>query len=208
MLFFKHSWPELSWEEIKRRARLLVIDDTEFSYTELFRRDGYTIEQWRDVEDLSELEGGNYDIIMLDIRGVGETISKEEGLGVLKYIRQVCPAQFVIAYSASDYDLSQHEFFRLADAVMPKSADYVDFKKEVDKLLHKRFSVDYYVKRILTEVGNRNYEKIIRRAIKRQNADLFIRKIERKIDDQQIIELVIKLLNMAISIYAVVHNFG
>ena len=58
MWFFKRKreWPSLSLEEIKKRSRILVIDDNEFFYLELFRNDEYSIDKWDDVEDLSKLE--------------------------------------------------------------------------------------------------------------------------------------------------------
>jgi hypothetical protein len=78
----KQTWPETPFEEIKKRARLLVIDDDVFAYCELFKRDGYAIDQWSDVEDLNKLENGIFDLILLDIQGVGKTISpSEQGLG-------------------------------------------------------------------------------------------------------------------------------
>ena len=201
-MLWRYSWPQLSWEEIKKRGRLLVIDDAEFAYIELFRRDGYTIEQWHDVEDLEKLERGSYDVIMLDICGVGGEISKEEGFGVLKHIRKVRPAQFVIAYSASDYDLTQIDFFRLADSVMPKSADYVDFKREVDELLRRRFSVEYYVDRITKEIGCPNCKRTVCKAIRKGNPGILITKLNKLVEDPDVRDLVLDLLQMAISIFS------
>ncbi len=205
MLWRRYSWPQLGWEEIKKRGRLLVIDDAEFAYIELFRRDGYTIEQWHDVTDLEKLEKGGFDVIMLDIRGVGSEISKDEGFGVLKHIRKVRPAQFVIAYSASDYDLTQLDFFRLADAVMPKSADYVDFKREVDRLLQQRFSVEYYVDRITKEIGSPSCKRIICKAIRKGNPHILSDKLNRLIEDPDVRSLILDLLQMAISIVSLAY---
>jgi len=144
------TWPETPFEEIKKRARLLVIDDDIFPYGELFKRDGYAIEQWRDVDDLNKLETGAFDLILLDVQGVGKAISaSEQGLGVLHHIRKVAPAQVVIAFSSADFSLKYQDFFRLADATLSKSADYVDFKRKVDELLRERFSLGFYVNRII-----------------------------------------------------------
>jgi len=103
-LFESSKWPELSFEEIKKRARLLVVDDNEFPYKELFERDEYQIDKWDDIEKLSKLESGYYDIILLDIQGVGESQSEEQGFGILKHLRTTTPAQMVIAYSNADPD--------------------------------------------------------------------------------------------------------
>lgn len=69
------SWPQLSLEEIKKRARILIIDDMGFAYGDLFRSDGYAIDEWKDVESLSRLEEGDFDLILLDVHGVGKKIS-------------------------------------------------------------------------------------------------------------------------------------
>lgn len=158
-MFFWHKpkrqvWPSPTFEEIKKRARLLVIDDDTFAYLDLFQRDGYAIEQWPDVIDLTKLENGAFDLILLDVQGVGKAISpSEQGLGVLHHLRKVAPAQVVIAFSNSDFSLKYQDFFLLADAVLPKSADYVDFKRKVDDLLRERFSLGFYVSRIVDAAG-------------------------------------------------------
>jgi CheY-like chemotaxis protein len=101
MWFFssRPKWPEVPVEELRRRARLLVIDDQVFTYKDLFERDGYTIERWPDVEDLPRLESGAFDLILLDLQGVAKELSAEQGLGLLRHLRKVLPTQLVIAYS-------------------------------------------------------------------------------------------------------------
>lgn len=151
--FKKPIWPEISFEEIKKRSRLLVVDDIDFPYQALFTRDGYTIERWPDVLDLPKLESGAYDIVLLDLQGVGREHSSEQGLGILKHLRHVAPAQVIIAYSNADWPLKYQEFFLLADAVLSKTSDYVDFKRKVDDLLSQRFSLGFYLSRIHHIVG-------------------------------------------------------
>jgi len=149
-LFGGRKWPDLSMDEVRKRAKILVIDDMEFTYLPLFAKDGYTFEKWNDVDDLPKLESGYYDIILLDIQGVGAAQSHhEQGLGVLRHLRQTCPAQIVIAYSNADFSLKYHEFFKLADRTLAKTADYVEFKRTVDQLLAQRFSIGFYIDRVL-----------------------------------------------------------
>ena len=144
----KLQWPQLSIQEIRKRARILVIDDSEFVYQSLFENDGYNIDKWDDVNDLPKLESGFYDIIFLDIQGVGLKISKEQGLGILKHIRKVCPTQIIIAYSNADFSLRYQDFFSLANATLPKSDDYVQFKRKLDELLLAKFSLGFYVEHV------------------------------------------------------------
>jgi hypothetical protein len=68
--------PAPSFQELKKRTKILVIDDDENSFPfELLRREGYSIEHWPRVESLSPLEDGHYDIIILDIQGVAKHLS-------------------------------------------------------------------------------------------------------------------------------------
>jgi CheY-like chemotaxis protein len=122
-----------------------VIDDAEFPYISLFRRDGYAIDKWNDIQDLTKLESGDYDIILLDIQGVGLEESENQGLGVLEHLKKVSPAQIIVAYSNADYALELKRFFDLADATLDKRSDYVDFKQEIDRMLVRRFSLEHYV---------------------------------------------------------------
>lgn len=144
----RHTYVPPSFEEIKKRAKILVIDDNDFAYAPLFSRDGYTIEKWDDIENLEKLENNYYDLILLDIQGVGQNESEEEGFGILKHIRAKSPAQIVIAFSNADWSLKYQGFFDLADKKLAKNQDYVEFKRTVDDLLTLRFNHNFYLDKI------------------------------------------------------------
>lgn len=141
----KAKWPEIPFEEIRKRAKLLVVDDADFPYLALFKRDKYTIEHWRDIESLPSIERGDFDVVLLDINGVGRKHSADEGLGILRHLKADFPAQIVIAYSNNDWPLSTREFFDKADATLDKRADYVVFRETIDRQLRRRFSLEYYL---------------------------------------------------------------
>jgi CheY-like chemotaxis protein len=201
----KKSWPEISLAEIKKRARMLVIDDAEFPYESLFRRDGYTIEKWADVTDLPKLESSFYDIVLLDLQGVGREQSAEQGLGVLRHIRRSAPAQLIIAYSSADWSLKYQEFFNLADAVLEKSADYVEFKRTVDKLLQQKFSLGFYIERIQTLVGQfvsepEKIDGLVRTAVLDGSPKKLQKYLVAKSTDPQVIGKVLDVIKIAVSI--------
>jgi CheY-like chemotaxis protein len=149
LLSRRPQWPQVEHDQIVKRAKLLVIDDGEFPYLKLFRKDGYNFDKWNKIKDLPALESGKYDVILLDLHGVGEIESSEQGLGVLGHLRKRSPAQIVVAYSNAEWSVEYQEFFRSADAVLHKSkADYVTFKRTVDDLLDQRFSLGFYMSRI------------------------------------------------------------
>lgn len=183
-----------------RRARILVIDDGEFAYMSLFKRDGYTIEQWADVTDLRALETGGFDLILLDLKGVGLRETSDEGFGILKHIRETSPAQIVIAYSNSDLSLAYQPFFRDADAVLHKTqTDYVEFKRTVNLLLDRRFSKGFFLDRVQSELGDleASAPKAIRKAEKAMltgNNDGLQRYLRSKVDDAVTIDRVIAVV--------------
>jgi CheY-like chemotaxis protein len=195
----ENEWPSVSHDEIVRRARVLVIDDGPFPYKTLFERDGYTIQQWPDVNDLHALEQGEFDLILLDLLGVGTAESSDEGFGLLRHIRQVSPAQIVVAYSNSDLSLEYQPFFRDADAVLHKTkADYVEFKRTVDRLLADRFSLGFYVNRIAAELGDQSATapkalKKARNAILGGDTDALRLYLAKRVDDHVTVDRIIAI---------------
>jgi CheY-like chemotaxis protein len=203
------QWPKITHADIVRRARILVIDDGAFPYKTLFERDGYTIQQWGEVTDLEALETGEYDLILLDLLGVGRAESSDEGFGLLKHIRQTSPAQIVIAYSNADLSLAYQPFFRDADAVLHKSkTDYVEFKRTVDRLLDEHFSLGFYLNRISLELGDHavSAPKALKRArvaILTGNLDHLRGYLARRIDDDVVIDRVIALAAVAAQVASI-----
>ncbi|MFC1931178.1 hypothetical protein ACFLXJ_03125 [Chloroflexota bacterium] len=204
-LFKKHKWPSLTPEEIRKRARILVIDDSEFYYLDLFKKDGYAIDKWDDVDDLQKLERGEYDVILLDIQGVGKEQSADQGFGILKHLRHVNPTQIIIAYSNADWNLQYQDFFRMADATLSKGSDYVDFKRHVDELLMEKFSMGFYVAKIVylaTPYVNdkEKLQKAAERAILSRDINILKRYTEKNIDKAEIAKLVLQIAQVAIGI--------
>lgn len=197
---------EIPLKEIIVRVRILVIDDQEFPYVKLFKRDGYNVEKWKDVGKLAQIEQGDYDLILLDLQGVGSTISvSEQGLGVLRHIKKVRPTQLVIAYSNAQFSLQYQSFFELADGVLQKSADYLDFKRKVDELLQANFSVGFQIRRIEREFSQAGLSpdkgvKLARRALRTRDTEAMRSYLTKNMDDVVTIDRVIAVAQLAISI--------
>lgn len=204
----KRKWPTISHEEIVHRARILVIDDGDFPYKVLFERDGYTIKQWTDVDNLKDLETGEYDLILLDLIGVGRKESADQGFGVLKHIRRTAPAQIVVAYSNDDLSLTYQPFFNDADAVLAKTTDYVVFKQTVDDLLDRRFSLGFFLDRVNAELGEHaanapKATKKARAAILTGKTEPLRKYLTKRVDDKQTIDRVLILVNVAAKVFTI-----
>jgi CheY-like chemotaxis protein len=144
----------LSIEEVRKQARILVIDDHVFPAEKTFTRDGYHVERWPFIKNLSQLTDGHYQLILLDVQGVGLTESpKKQGLGILEHIKKTNPAQAVILYSSDTYSVSSSRYIMLADAFLDKSSSYVDYKDEVDRLLLTQATPGYFISRMNQQLG-------------------------------------------------------
>jgi CheY-like chemotaxis protein len=205
--FIRPKWPKLPFEDQKKRSRILVIDDEKFEYIPLFQKDGYAIDKWKDlvIEKLTELESGLYDIILLDIQGVGKTFSPDQGLGALKHIKNVNPTQIVIAYSNSDYNLKYQEFFNLANRVIQKSSDYYIFKEAVDKSIRERFSYEYFYalinKEIKEEKNEKKLEKYIYKSLQKENPMILSKYLIGTNVSKDIISVVLQIFSFALNTF-------
>jgi len=154
----------LEFDELKRRTRIIVIDDEDNFPISLFVSDGYSIEKWDSVSDYGKLESGYYDIIVLDIKGVASHISDDDGLGVLESIKRTNPAQIIIAYSQHSYDLSKARFWEMADETIVKPSDFLKIRTIINELINTQFKPERYIEtfeRLLQENHISDKERLI-----------------------------------------------
>lgn len=157
----------LPLDEIRKRARILVVDDDEKAFPyKLLEKEGYNIVWWPKIESLRLLENGEYDLIVLDINGiVSPDISLSDGIGVLEHLKKHNPAQLIIAYSGQKYDLSQERFWKIADDYLGKPSSLINCKEKIDALLKESFTPTFYWNSLVSilvaeRVPQKNIEKI------------------------------------------------
>ena len=135
-----------SFCELKKRTRIAVIDDDRNAIpVESLQTDGFAINAFPqiDVSLLSRLERGEFDIIILDIKGVvSPGIINNEGLGVLHYLKTKNPTQLIIACSSKKFDASQQKFFNLADDILDKPITFVDCKEKLEQIIMENMNLD------------------------------------------------------------------
>lgn len=192
-------------EQVRKHARVLVIDDLEFPVQKNFERDGYHFERWAEVHNLSQLTDGHYHLILLDIEGVGLNDSPEmQGLGILKQIKKTNPSQMVILYSAKPQRLSYSSFLALADVVLDKGMDYVTYKDNVDELLLRRSTPSYFIAAMNQNLGEnailapKAVPKAIR-AFRRGNAASFNNYIRDSLPDSKQADIVIGIIQVGLA---------
>jgi len=159
-------------EEIRKRAKIIVIDDDPHSFPcELLRKEGYTIESWQKVESLSRLEKGDFDIIILDIGGVAGEYSPQDGLGVLEHLKKYNPSQIIVAFSGQTFDLGKTRFWKMADDSLSKPVDVIKCKEVIDHLLQEKFTLAHYWEGLISilrseGISDADMEKLERRVAK------------------------------------------
>lgn len=204
--------PPPDLEKVRRHARVLVIDDHAFPAQKNFERDGYHFERWSTVRNLSQLTGGDYDLILLDIQGVGLNESPDlQGLGILRAIKKSNPAQAVIIYSAQPQMVSSTEYLVLADAVFDKGKSYVEYKEKVDELLVRHATPGYFIAVMNRELGEsaalapQAVPKALR-AFHRGRADGLSRYLEGSLNNTDKAQVVANVITIGIKVYQAVNS--
>jgi len=181
---------KFNFDARRRSARLLVIDDDPNSFDPFkpLQKEGYAIDFWQKIEDLTKLEQGYYDIIVLDIKGVGqEWSSEEEGFAILELLKARNPSQVVIAYSGETFDFSKQKFYRMADDMLPKaSVDAAKCKTVIDSLIRDKLrptALWKLIEDILLKHG------LSKRKVKRLESQI-VTSLEKNIDEQSLQKMI------------------
>jgi len=195
-----------SLEDVRKTAQLLIVDDHAVPFQTLFERDGYHIQRWPKIENVSQLTDNHFALILLDLHGVGLKESPTlQGFGVLQHIKQRNPTQLVVAYSAQPWNASFREFFAMADAVLDKTNDYLAFKEQVDSLLLRRYTPGFFISKVNETLGDQVVlaPKVVPkalRAIRTGDASGLRRYLGGHLQDQITVDRVLAIVSIAISL--------
>lgn len=150
MFFSKKTLKDLNLHitlsQARKIARILIVDDDEQAFPyKLLQKEGYNVSYLSKINNLKDLEAGEYDIIVLDIHGVASSeLSGTDGLGIIQYLKKYNPAQLIIAYSGVKFDPNQADFWKLADDYLGKPSPLITCKEKIDELLTRSFSPTFY----------------------------------------------------------------
>jgi DNA-binding NtrC family response regulator len=168
--------------ELVKRTRIVVIDDERTTFPfDVLQEQGYSIDHWPDVKDLAKLERGFYDIIILDIGGIGRELDEiNEGISILKHLKKINPAQVVVAFSGQSYESAKIPFFQIADQYVPKPTPAITWKEIIDDLIKTKITVGHYwdtMRQTLRDAGVsekaiKNVEASLVKAAKGRQVDL------------------------------------
>lgn len=194
-----------SLDDIRKRSKILIIDDTPIYYMKFLKKDFYSnIEQWQKIKDLNKLESGYYDVILLDIKGVGQTqFEAEQGFGLLKHLKLKNSAQIIIAISNHEWSLKYQEFFEMADAKLFTGSDYGVFKRTIEEQLKKCFSYDHYIQSIekiaiQNDIDVSKIRKYTQASIWKKSTTPIKKFLSKNVDSLQVISAIVAIVDVAI----------
>lgn len=121
--------------DLRKKTDILIIDDEEFGPQSFLEKNNYRFTNKKDVDNIRDVS--EYPIILCDIRGVGQNLSKKyEGAFLISEIKKNYPDKIVLAYTASQYDASYNNYLLKADDVLTKNMATEDWLETLDKFIY------------------------------------------------------------------------
>lgn len=133
----------LSIEEVKRLTQVLFIDDESFdSLLNNIRDSGWNVKQKQDIDNLDAEDIKNADIIFIDYKDVGIKLTPtEEGIGLLKAMRNKYPNKRLIFYSGYAGFIPGHEIHDIANGWISKNADPYVYIERIESEARKVYGI-------------------------------------------------------------------
>jgi CheY-like chemotaxis protein len=200
--------PELSRNELIKRSRILVIDDERPQIIDDLIRDGFSVEHDKTGESTMKIEQNLYDLILLDYQGVGSRFGKDQGLSLLKHIKRVNPAPFILAYTSKPVSPEQSDFYRLTDGTLFKDAGIQESLYKIEESLRKALSIDRLwlaIMEVATRDGanRKELEKTMLRCLERKHFEPIYEKLGKLVAGNLKESLVGYLLSKLIGLAAI-----
>jgi len=143
----------ISRERLIQSGRIVVIDDEEPLLIEEMRKQGFSLDHDRSASDLHKYDNQIFDLAIVDYAGVGQSLGKNQGLDVLRYIRRVSPRTRVIAYTSRSLSAGESEFFRLSHTVLAKDLGLNDSLVLIEGELRKALSKEHLLEALIAKLN-------------------------------------------------------
>lgn len=143
----------LTVEQLKKVTKVLIIDDEEpRELRELLKKEGWKNYYLNDLDALSNKRLVDSQIVCIDIMGVGKKLQVNDGMGLVKYIKERYPEKKIILYSS----VSKQDIFSDAldyvDKRLRKEASLVPFSTAIEEMAANTLSWDETIKYAYTKV--------------------------------------------------------
>lgn len=144
----------ISREKLKRSCRILFIDDEKVDLVNDLKDEGFNADQDYNGTDISKIERGYIDLIILDYKGVGQKYGSDDGLSLLRSIKRVNPAVYVLAYTSQNLPPNKSsEFYTLSDGTLNKDGGVSDSIQRIEEALRESITPERIWGGILKSAG-------------------------------------------------------
>lgn len=127
--------------------RILVIDDKKFAHVRRLQQEGYRVTTRYDIDSFADVADYKFDILLMDLQGVGSSISASGGIGIVEHLRETSPSQAIIAYSAHEGHPETHGSVHAnADIFLNKGSDFAVFRKAIKDTLESLETASFYTR--------------------------------------------------------------
>lgn len=128
----------LTFEGVRAQTNILFIDDDkEFKIVPILKKAGWKNTSFfpnADIKDINNEKIQKAHIIFVDIKGVGQTMYTDEGLGLVVDLKKKYPQKKVVIYSAISEHSLFHDAIKLADDQISKNSQPAVFVSLIETL--------------------------------------------------------------------------
>lgn len=160
-------WKKHSLEEIREKAKILIIDDDGYPHYDALEDRGFNITRIEAIDSKeAETYELKYDLILLDIMGVKDDLEAEDGVDALRLIRRHNSWIPIVLYSAHSGPFKSKERKKFAlentNGLFLKKETYGDFSTKVANSIGEAWERDYFVK-LLRKYGISQADEVLKR---------------------------------------------
>lgn len=129
----------LTAEQIRKMTRVLVIDDDcpDLPLVDHLKKEKWHVEAIDDLDSFTNTKFQKAHIICLDIMGVGKKLNVENGMYLVKEIKDRFPEKKIILYSSVSQQDIFDEAVDIVDKRLRKTSTFMPFSSAVEDLANK-----------------------------------------------------------------------
>jgi len=129
-----------------RKSRICIIDnaiDDLKSLHDNLKKEGFNnIEKLKSAPPINKILSSHYDLIILDLNDVANEITEEDGIGVLKMLKERQPSLPILVVTGQRISPDDHPALNNADLIRKKPILAADLASDVETIL--KFSRDRF----------------------------------------------------------------
>lgn len=203
-------------EEVReaiRKSKVCIIDnalDDLKSLHDNLKKEGFNnLEKHKSAPAINKILNAHYDLIILDLNDVANEITEEDGIGVLKMLKERQPALPILVVTGQRISPDDHPVLSNADLIRKKPILAADLAADVEtilKLSRDRFWGALSILRELNKIDIELKKEI--GFVKRFQLHMVRKSIERKLThrEEDIIDKIKKLASILKNVGAVTHR--